>query len=74
MVGTRPRYYQDTQEDALLLTTPLLGSAQQVALANTTLENFVQRTGGTWCDGHSLKDFQALTPFAPPLDPVETTK
>jgi len=74
MVGTRPRYYQDTQEDALLLTTPLLGDAQQVTLVNSVLNSFVQRAGGTWCDGHSLKDAPALTPFSPPLDPVEASK
>ncbi|XVJ51837.1 MAG: hypothetical protein HEQ32_07080 [Vampirovibrio sp.] len=30
MVG-RPRYYQDNQEDALLLTTPFMGEASQLA-------------------------------------------
>ena len=71
MVGTRPRYYQDTQEDALLLTTPLLGDEPQVALVNQVAQDFIQRAGGAWCEGHSLKEAPAFTPFLPPLNLAE---
>jgi ribosomal-protein-alanine N-acetyltransferase len=61
--GRRPRYYQDTGEDALLLTTPLLFDASQIQVVNDALTHFGMRSGGLWCQGHSLADSLILPAF-----------
>jgi ribosomal-protein-alanine N-acetyltransferase len=43
LAGRRPRYYQDNQEDALLLTTPALLHTEQSILFNTQWETLQQR-------------------------------
>ncbi len=63
MVGRRPRYYQDNQEDALLLTTPFMGEASQVTVVNKALAAFIGRAGGHWCKGHHLAPDVTLCPF-----------
>ena len=61
--GRRPRYYQDTGEDALLLTTPLLFDTAQIEVVNTALQDFRHRAGGAWCAGHSLAESLDLPDF-----------
>jgi ribosomal-protein-alanine N-acetyltransferase len=45
-VGLRPKYYQDNQEDALIMTTPDISSAEYRQLCRKLKENLVQRLGG----------------------------
>jgi [ribosomal protein S18]-alanine N-acetyltransferase len=45
-MGKRPRYYQDNQEDALLLTTPSLQSEGQVGLVEECIQQLKETLGG----------------------------
>jgi len=45
-VGLRPRYYQDNQEDALIMTTPDISSEEHRTLCKGLKENLKQRLGG----------------------------
>lgn len=49
-LGTRPRYYQDTHEDALIMTTPNLSEATQRARVREQREQLKNRLGG-WPQG-----------------------
>jgi len=45
-VGIRPKYYQDNQEDALIMTTPNISSEEHRTLCKGLKENLKQRLGG----------------------------
>lgn len=45
-VGIRPKYYQDNQEDALIMTTPDISSAEYRKLYNGLKENLKNRLVG----------------------------
>jgi [ribosomal protein S18]-alanine N-acetyltransferase len=45
-MGTRPRYYQDNQEDALIMTTPDLQSAEYRALYAERKDAYANKKGG----------------------------
>jgi len=44
--GVRPRYYQDNQEDAVIMTTPNINDDTFRTLARRHLDNLSQRLGG----------------------------
>ncbi len=45
-VGTRPKYYQDNQEDALIMTTPDIQSPEITTLFESLKEKLSQRLNG----------------------------
>ena len=45
-VGIRPKYYQDNQEDALIMTTPDISTLDQRSLGHELKEKLRQRLGG----------------------------
>jgi ribosomal-protein-alanine N-acetyltransferase len=60
-MGKRPRYYQDNQEDALLLTTPSLQGQDQITLAKDCIEQLQLKIGG-FPDGHCLRKIAVIQP------------
>ena len=45
-LGIRPKYYQDNQEDALIMTTPNISSAEYRQLCNNLKHTLSERLGG----------------------------
>lgn len=46
-VGVRPKYYQDNQENALIMTTPNILTSEYRALYNQKRERLIEKLGGT---------------------------